>query len=117
MLTITTEIGGFIGCEATQRVYAKAMEEAEIHGKIFYDELVQTNRNRLVREREKGEFAFASRRLAVERIGLPSVRNHRLMQLQQEEKIWRDNLKTKDHTSPEMVPLILIRIEGEDTNA
>ena len=117
MLIITPDIDGFIRIGETLLVYAKAMEEAEIHGKLFYDELVQTNRNRLVREREKGEFAFASRRRAVERIGLPSVRNYRLTQLEQEEKTWRDNLKKRDHTIPEMAPLILIRIEGEDTNA
>ncbi len=43
-----------------------------------YDEMVHAHRERLARERKKGEYAFAARRRATRRIGLPRVRNHRL---------------------------------------
>ncbi|MCK4485927.1 MAG: hypothetical protein KAU38_04095, partial [Desulfobacterales bacterium] len=71
-------------------------------------------RERLLREREKGEFAFAARRRTIERIGLPTVRSYRLAQLEQEEQVWREDLKQQSKADPDMVPLILIRLEGKN---
>jgi hypothetical protein len=78
----------------------------------MYDELVQEHRTRLSREREKGAYAFAARRRAIERIGLPQVRDHRLHLLQQEERAFNDELERKTQASPEMMPLLIIRVEG-----
>lgn len=55
---------------------------------------------------------FPARRRAIERIGLPAVRNYRLAQLDQEECSWREQLEQKFQMSPEMVPLLLIRLDG-----
>ena len=85
---------------------------ARKHGQQIYQELVQTHRARLAVDREKGEYAFTARRRAVERIGLPEVRDHRLTQLAAEERSWLDVLDRKAETSPELVPLLLVRVEG-----
>jgi len=70
------------------------------------------HQDRLTRERDKSEYAFAARRHTVERIGLPAVRYHRLAQLEREEQAWREQLKRKAQMSPDLMPLLLLRLEG-----
>ena len=88
------------------------MEAAEAHGKPLYTELLTLHRERLTRERDKGEYAFAARRRTVERIGLSAVRYHRLAHLEREEHAWREQIKRKAQVSPDLVPLLLLRLEG-----
>ena len=78
----------------------------------MYDALVQEHRSRLVHEREKADYAFAARRRAIERIGLAQVRNYRLNLLAREEQAFHEQLNKKDHAHPEMVPLLVLRVEG-----
>ncbi|MCP4662280.1 MAG: DEAD/DEAH box helicase family protein [bacterium] len=99
---------GDLSVEAFELVAASARE----HGQQIYQELVRTHRARLALEREKGEYAFAAKRRAVERIGLPAVRDHRLTDLAAEERSWRDQLDRKAETSPELSALIVIRVES-----
>jgi superfamily II DNA or RNA helicase len=94
--------------DAFRLVEASARE----HGQEIYQGMVQAHRMRLGVDREKGEYAFAARRRAVERIGLPAVRNHRLTQLAGEEMSWREALDRKAETSPELVPLLIVRVVG-----
>jgi hypothetical protein len=94
--------------EAFRLVEASAHE----HGQQTYEEMIQAHRARLGVEREKGEYAFTAKRRAVERIGLPAVRDHRLTQLSAEERSWRDALDRKAEISPELVPLLIARVVG-----
>ncbi len=116
LLTIIPKIRGYIGGEEAELAFSKAMEVAETYGKPQYDELLQAHRNRLDQEREKGEYAFTARKRAIERIGLPAVRSHRVTQLEQEERTWREGIERKTQVSPEMVPLLLVRLDGSATN-
>jgi hypothetical protein len=110
------EISGHISGEDAQHIYARVMGAAELQGKSIYDELVQEHTGRIKSEQERGEYAFRARRRAVERVGLPTVRNYRLSQLEQEERTWRDELAMKTQVSPEMMPVILIRLVGTTSN-
>ncbi len=58
------------------------------------------------------DYAFAARRKTIERIGLPQVRNYRLNLLSQEERSVQEQLDQNAHASPDMSPLIVIRVEG-----
>lgn len=104
--------GGHLEGDAATEVFGLVEASAREHGQQIYQELVQTHRARLAVEREKGAYAFTARRRAVERIGLPAVRDHRLTQLAAEERSWREALDRKAETSPELVPLLLVRVEG-----
>ena len=81
-------------------------------GKPVYKALVQEHQGRIARGREKADYAFSARRKTVERIGLPQVRNYRLNLLSQEERSFQEQLDQKAHAYPEMVPLLVIRVEG-----
>jgi superfamily II DNA or RNA helicase len=98
--------------ETSHQAFDQLRGAAERQGKTIYDELVQAHRERLAREREKGEYAFAARRRATLRIGLPQVRNHRLSLLEQEEERFREQLERRAQILPEMAPLLLVRVEG-----
>jgi len=97
--------------ETSYQAFERVREAAEREGKNIYDELVQVHRERLAREREKGEYAFAARRKAIERIGLPQVRNHRLRVLEQEEKHFYEQLERRAQILPEIQPVLLLRVE------
>ena len=112
LLTVSPDIRGHVIGEAAENAYARTREAAETQGRSIYYELLRTHRDRLSREREKGEYAIAARRRAIERIGLPAVREHRLAQLDQEERMWRDRLESQARVTPEMAPLLLARLEG-----
>ncbi len=116
LLMINPDIRGYLNGEDASLAFLRASEAAEVHGKHLYEELLQRHRDRLAKEREKGEYAFAARKRAIERIGLPAVRTHRLAQLEKEVRDWKDRIEAKSKVSPEMVPLLLLRIDGSGTN-
>ena len=112
LLTTTPDVQGHLDMDESKEVFDRLAEIAEEHGRTIYDELVQEHRTRLTRENEKGEYAFAARRRVIERVGLPQVRDHRLVLLQQEELTWSEELERKAQVYPEMVSLLVIRLEG-----
>jgi hypothetical protein len=100
--------------ETTHQAFERLQEVAEQQGKTIYGELVQAHREQLTREREKGEYAFGARRRAIERIGLPQVRNHRLGLLEQEEERFREQLERRAQILPALQPVLVLRVEGSD---
>ncbi|GAB6064807.1 hypothetical protein [Deferrisoma palaeochoriense] len=103
---------GWMEPDAAREAVWRMREVAERHGKAVYDELVRQHRRSLAARREKGAYAFAARRRAIERIGLPQVRNHRLRRLAQEEEEFETELDRESQTMPELVPLMFLRVEG-----
>ncbi|EFK08848.1 helicase C-terminal domain protein [delta proteobacterium NaphS2] len=114
LLSVTPSVRGHLAIDDAGNAFDRLSQIAEEHGRSIYDELIQEHRSRLNREREKGEYAFTARRKIVERIGLPQVRDYRLNLLRQEERSWYEELERKAQVYPEMVPLLIIRVEGGD---
>ena len=112
LLAASTQVRSVLDAKVSQAAFEKLQSAAEEHGKPIYEVLLQEHRGRIAREREKADFAFAARRRTVERIGLPQVRNYRLNLLAQEERSFQEQLNQKAHAYPDMVPLIVIRVEG-----
>ena len=112
LLAASTQVRSVLDTEVSHAAFVKLQNAAEEHGKPIYEALVQEHRGRIAREREKANYAFAARRRTVERIGLPQVRNYRLNLLAQEERSFQEQLDQKAHAYPEMVPLLVIRVEG-----
>ncbi|HEA68941.1 MAG TPA: helicase, partial [Desulfobacterales bacterium] len=112
LLGVRPNVRTHLDMEESKEAFDRLAGIAEEQGRTIYDELVQEHRSRLTREREKGEYAFAARRSVIERVGLPQVRDHRLNLLTQEEKASQEQLDQKAHAFPEMVPLLIVRVEG-----
>ena len=57
-------------------------------------------------------WAFAARRRAIERLGLPAVRQHRLGELEVEAKVRFAEIDSREETMPFLVPVIVARVRG-----
>jgi superfamily II DNA or RNA helicase len=112
LLAASTHVRSVMEASVSKAVFEELKSTAEEYGKPIYETLVQEHRGRIAREREKADYAFAARRKTVERIGLPQVRNYRLNLLAKEERSFQEQLDQKAHAYPEMVPLLVIRVEG-----
>ena len=111
LLIESPEITDCLRGEDAKKAFLRVSEEAESVGRSFYAELLRTHGEYLSQDREKGEFSFQSRRNAIERVGLQSVRDHRLIQLGREEQEWRESLILRAQVTPELKPLLVVRIE------
>lgn len=98
---------------AAESTFAIVTHAAEEHGRVVYDALVHEHRTRLERDRTRGDAAFAARRRAINRIGLPAVRAHRLAQLDAEQGVWRAERDERTGVLPELTPILILRIEGQ----
>jgi len=107
LLSGPPEILGHLYGEPAHAAFVQLREAAEVHGKSHYDMLVQAHRTRLTRLCEKGAYAFAARQRTIEKVGLQTVRSHRLEQLAQEERAWREHLARLAEVQPELTPLLI----------
>lgn len=83
---------------------------AEQAGQELFDALHHAHIDSVTREEERGMVAFASRRKAIERVGLPEVRQYRLNRCDAEEAEWRHELQLARQVVPEIRPLLMLRI-------
>jgi superfamily II DNA or RNA helicase len=112
LLASDIHVTSILDTQASQTAFAGVENAAEEQGKPVYEALVHEHRALIAREREKADYAFAARRKTLQRIGLAQVRNHRMNLLAQEERNLHKQLDQKAHAYPEMVPLLVIRVDG-----
>ncbi len=95
--------------------YENGHRVAEDQGEPIYRQLAADHRDRLERERAKGRHAFAARRRAIQRVGLPEVRDHRLRQLEEERRALERRLAARERAVPELAAILFVRVarEGE----
>jgi superfamily II DNA or RNA helicase len=103
-----------IADDAARRAFTRSRQAAEERGRTVFHELKQKHRSRLAQERRKMGLAFAARRRAIERVGLPQVRDFRLGQLRQEEAAWKQALAEREAALPDLTPLLLVAIVSEE---
>lgn len=103
---------GSIDGDEVKVIFARLRAEAEHQGEDAFHELHSSHKQRLKREQEKGQYAFQVRRDALNRIGLPEVRQHRLKRLADEEVAWAADLRKREHVLPQLQPVIILRVES-----
>jgi SNF2 family DNA or RNA helicase len=105
------QIGTKSGAEV-EAVFRRLRSEAERQGEDAFHELHARHKLRLKREQEKGQYAFQVRREALNRIGLPEVRQHRIRRLEEEQRAWAEELSKREQVLPELQPIVLLRVEA-----
>lgn len=90
--------------------HTELQKAAEETGQALFDTLQQEHTASISREEERGKIAFNSRRKAVDRVGLPEVRQYRLAGCYIEENEWKNELASAREIVPEIRPLLLMRI-------
>jgi len=110
LLTTQPQIDSFLNAEESEQAYMQLVEAAQQHGKDVFGSLIQAHADQLTHQQEKAELAFASRRRAIERIGLPQVRDFRLSRLEKEMFDFNERLEGANQILPELTPLIIIHV-------
>lgn len=96
--------------ESARAAYEDTRRRAEEVGRPLYDEILGNHRRYLEQEKQKLAQATSSRRRAIERIGLPQVRDHRLAQLADEEKALAADLAARSSALPELSAILVVRV-------
>ncbi|MES9933563.1 MAG: helicase-related protein [Candidatus Sedimenticola sp. PURPLELP] len=99
-----------LGYDESAVAYDRLQKGAEQAGQELFDALQQAHIASISREEERGMVAFASRRKAIERLGLLDVRQYRLARCDADEAEWRNELQSARQIVPEIRPLLLVRI-------
>jgi SNF2 family DNA or RNA helicase len=93
-------------------IYKMLRVAAETQGKFVFDDMLTQYQSNLSEQQEKGEYSFAARKRAIDRIGLPEVKNYRLRQLADEQLSWAQDMKDKQQVYPELSLHIVFEIRG-----
>ena len=100
------EISGATAADA----FDASRKAAEAQGAAVFEELAAAHHMSITRERKKGTHAFSSRRRAIERLGLPQVRSHRLRILEDEEQAWTRELAAREAALPDLAAVLMVRV-------
>ena len=112
LLVVAPAIRSSLDAESSESAFVRLQAAAEEYGRPAYEALVREHQDFIAREREKALCAFLARRKAIERIALPQVRSHRLNLLAREEQSHQVELERRAEVSPEIVCLLVLRVEG-----
>ena len=91
-------------------VYERLQTLAEQAGQEKFDALQHAHLVSVAREEERGIISFASRRKAIERVGLPEVRQFRVSRCDADESDWLRALQEARQIVPEIRPLLMLQI-------
>jgi len=110
ILTVEPKVLRSLGLDESLVANERLIDAAEQAGQELFDALQQEHRSAISREADRGLIALGARRKAIERVGLPEVRQFRMARLEGEEAEWRNELETAKQIVPEIRPLLLMQI-------
>lgn len=108
--TAEIQVQAILGHDESIIAHGLLQEAAEQAGHSLFGALQQAHLASVDREEERGTLSFASRRKAIERVGLPEVRQFRLSRCDADESAWRRELQSARQIVPEIRPLLILRI-------
>ena len=114
--TAEAQVQATLGQDESIIAHERLQEAAEQAGQELFDALQQAHLASVTREEERGIVSFASRRKAIERVGLPEVRQFRLSRCDADESEWRHELQSARQIVPEIRPLLMLRIIPNSEN-
>ncbi|MGI2259415.1 DEAD/DEAH box helicase [Shewanella sp. GXUN23E] len=105
-------IGSAPSMELRPDIFAQLTEVAEHDGEAIFNGLHQAYLRQLEQDIEKTEFSFRARRRAIDRIGLPEVRQYRTRQLELEQQEWERLAALKQQVFPQLSLMLVVEIQG-----
>lgn len=112
LLTEEVQVCGVSSAEDSTKWFEAALAAAKTQGERLFAELLEAHRARLQEERERAVYAFEARQLAIGRIGLSAVREHRRKRLQQEHQARLESLEDAEASLPDLNAVMIVRIAG-----
>jgi len=95
---------------SSKRIYEKLISEVRTIGESVFNDLKDEHMQQIQKEKYRAEIFFSSRKRAIDKIGLPQVRNFREKEIHSEEELWERQIKTAELIIPNLKPLIIIQI-------
>ncbi|MFN2135282.1 MAG: DEAD/DEAH box helicase, partial [Candidatus Promineifilaceae bacterium] len=114
LLTGTVDVYGSVAGETAVQVTRAAWRAIEQAGRAVYEEMARQQKRQLQREMDKQSYAFEARRKAINRVGLPNVRQYRLARLAEEEAAWQQEAARRAGATPEVNLILLLQASGGD---
>jgi len=96
--------------KASEPVHACLMDAAKQAGEPIFTTLRQEHLDAIDREVKRGTTTLRARRRAIERVGLPEVRQHRLKRCDADEAEWRREMTKAREIMPELRPILLMKV-------
>jgi hypothetical protein len=112
--TAEAQVQTTLGQDESITAHESLQFAAEQAGQELFDALQQAHLASVNREEERGMVAFTSRRKAIERVGLPEVRQYRLARCAAEENEWRHELQSARQIVPEIRSLLALRVRSAE---
>ncbi len=112
--TAEPQVVATLSVEESTAAYDRLQDAAEQAGQELFNALQQAHAASVGREEERGIVAFGSRRKAIERVGLPEVRQYRLARCDAEETEWRNELNFARQIVPEIRALLAMRVRSAE---
>ena len=106
----------FLTATESAAFYSDVCAAAEQHGHPVYEEMIRFHEKRFKTEIENKHRSFDAKRRAIDKIGLAAVREHRLDELEKEKSGWKRDFEARSRVLPDLMPLIMLRIEGVGPN-
>ncbi len=78
----------------------------------LFNEVCAEYRRHISADTTRREKSLAARRRLADRVGLESVRAHRLRAITEEEREWRNNMPSPEDTLPEFNAVITLQVQG-----
>jgi len=114
LLDTAPEIAGSI--PLPEDVYARLSATAQDVGEPLYRDLLQKYEHRREREQSRQQAGFDARLAAARNASLPTVRDHRVREVEEEYRQWHEHFERNTGALPELVPVLVLRVNGRDVN-
>lgn len=108
--TAEIRIENILEPEMSEALHSRLTDAARQSGEAIFTALHQEHQDAIEREMERGGTSFRARRRAIERVGLPEVRQHRLKRCDADEAEWRLEMAQAREIMPEIRPLLLMQV-------
>jgi superfamily II DNA or RNA helicase len=117
LLTESVAVSGAVTPSESSRLFTLSRQAAERLGEQPFSGLVAEFRSWVEDEMTRAKTAYDARMLAIGRVGLPAVREHRRARLNREHDRRIRDLEGASAYTPDLAPLLVLRLEGKGAGA
>lgn len=111
----TPKVTGSLSLEDAANAADMIVKSAFDPGQDVFETLRHEHMKALGREEERGQIAFSYRRNAIEKIGLPEVKQYRTKKCNADESEWKNELQAAKNVFPELRTILMLKIcDGAD---
>lgn len=112
-----TQAGEEVAAAAATDAFDTSRKAAEAQGAAVFEDLSASHQKQIMRERKKSAHAFSSRRQAVEKLGLPQVRAHRLRGLAEDELAWSREIAAREVALSDLTAILMVHVLPKSSHA